>query len=112
MGAQEIPTSEEISELVKNIKKNNGVILNNQDYHYSVAFPMAAEQMREEFLDAIAPALANWLNIVCGDVSLLSDEERRLLDVYGSWDRYNHGNRKIVAELIEDNKDDTWGGHK
>ena len=109
MGEIRAPSEEHIKEAAKEVKKSSYFLIRDaneldiQSYAYKYNI--------DELLDAIAPVLANILNLSCGDVTLLNDEERALLDKYASWDRHNHRKRKTAASLIEENKDDTWGGN-
>lgn len=102
MGQVIVPSKEEIARLVKNIKQGHTIKFDMMSYS------MAAEAIREELLTAIECVLDHSLNIASGDVNLMYEEERKLLDIYASWDRSNRGRRKTCAELIESNKDDTW----
>jgi len=97
-----LPTDRQIERIVKALKRGDTFTFDHMTY------AMASSQIRTELLDAIEPVLRNTLNLACGDITLMTPEEHRLLDVYGSWDRENRGNRKTVAEIIEEAKDDTW----
>jgi len=68
----------------------------------------ANDHIHEEFLDTIAEVLEQSLSIASGDVDLLYESERKLLDVYASWDLHNKGRRLSSTALIEQAKDDTW----
>jgi len=87
---------------VEGMKKNWTLIFDPQ------IVAVATEQIREEFLDVIAEVLEQSLSIASGDVDLLYESERKLLDVYASWDLHNKGRRLTSTALIEKSKDDTW----
>lgn len=93
---------EKITRIIKSIKQVNAI---NADEFELI---LAHTKIREELLNAIEPVLRRSLEVASGDVTLMFEEERKLLDVYASWDRHNRGRRRTAAELIEDAKDDTW----
>lgn len=71
----------------------------------------AQAEMIEELLIAAEGSLSHALDNALGDVELLFPGERKLLDVYASWDYYNRGRGRktrpeLVAAAIEANRED------
>jgi hypothetical protein len=89
-----MPSQEQIRSFVKGLKRAHTI--GPAD---SFVMAMASESIIHEFLDAIEPVLIHEATAM-GEIA--GEEMQRLFDVYASWDRYNHGRRKISAQILED----------
>lgn len=57
--------------------------------------------MLVEWLGAAESVLDEALDMAMGDVGMLYEGERRLFELYATWDSFNHGHRQTSTQLIE-----------
>jgi hypothetical protein len=58
-------------------------------------------EMLMEWLGAAEQVLAEALDVCEGDVALLNDGERRLYELYASWDEFYQADHKTTKQLVE-----------